>query len=75
MFRLAVALVATYGTLLSPAGPFAKLTDPLARLRLTKRLIFSNWRVVPKAVATLLSYEVERRQFPVLPEPQTPILR
>ena len=45
------------------AGPFAKLTDPLARLRLTKRLIFSNWRVVPKAVATLLSYEVERRQF------------
>jgi hypothetical protein len=27
----------------------------------TKRLVFSAWRVVPRAVASLLSYEVERR--------------
>jgi len=29
--------------------------------RLTKRLVFSAWRVVPKALAALLSYEAERR--------------
>lgn len=29
----------------------------------TKRLVFSAWAVVPKAVATLTSYEVERRVF------------
>ncbi len=29
--------------------------------RLTKRLIFSAWQVVPKVVASLLSYEAERR--------------
>ena len=28
---------------------------------LTKRLIFSSWSVVPKALATLLTYEAERR--------------
>lgn len=28
--------------------------------RFTKRLVFSSWRVVPKAVASLLSYEAER---------------
>ena len=29
----------------------------------TKRLIFSSWRVAPKAIATLTSYEVERRML------------
>jgi hypothetical protein len=29
----------------------------------TKRLVFSCWRVVPKAIASLLSYEAERRMF------------
>lgn len=29
----------------------------------TKHLIFSSWRVVPKAVAALLSYEAERRMM------------
>jgi len=29
--------------------------------KLTKRLIFSSWRVVPKVIAALSSYEVERR--------------
>ena len=42
-----------------PDGPFA---DPkLAGL--TKRLVFSAWRVVPRVVATLLSYEAERRMI------------
>ena len=37
------------------AGPYAAAGD------LTKRLVFSSWSVVPKAVASLLSYEYERR--------------
>lgn len=37
-------------------GPFA---DP-ELLRFTKRLVFSCWRVVPKAIASVLSYEAER---------------
>ena len=40
-------------------GPFA---DPCAS-RLTKRLIFSGWHVVPKAVAALVSYDAERRMM------------
>ncbi len=30
--------------------------------RFTKRLIFSGWTVVPKALACLVSYEAERRR-------------
>jgi hypothetical protein len=34
------------------------------RLRsLTKRLVFSSWQVVPQAVASVLSYEAERRMM------------
>ncbi|MCY3586971.1 MAG: helicase-related protein [Acidimicrobiaceae bacterium] len=33
---------------------------------LTKRLIFSGWRVVPKAVSSLVSYEAERRSVHAL---------
>lgn len=40
-----------------PGGKFA---DPALR-GFTKRLIFSAWNVVPKAVAVVLSYEAERR--------------
>ncbi len=32
--------------------------------QLSKRLIFSTWQVVPKAVAAVVSYDVERRIFP-----------
>jgi hypothetical protein len=40
-----------------PAGPFAD-----SHLEgMTKRLVFSAWTVVPKAIATLLSYEAERQ--------------
>ena len=31
--------------------------------KFTKRLIFSSWRVVPKMIATLLSYEAERQMI------------
>ena len=31
--------------------------------KITKRLIFSSWRVVPKAIATVLSYEAERNMI------------
>ena len=40
-----------------PSGPFAK---PELK-RVTKRLVFSVWRMVPKAVASMVSYEAERR--------------
>jgi hypothetical protein len=49
---------------LPPALPYYALGEPFAQahqLGVTKRLIFSNWRVVPKAIATLVSYEAERR--------------
>lgn len=34
-----------------------------ALAKFTKRLVFSSWRVVPKVIATLLSYEAERQMF------------
>jgi hypothetical protein len=42
-----------------PAGPFA--APELARM--TKRLVFSAWHMVPRAAASLLSYEAERRMM------------
>lgn len=43
----------------SPEGPFS---DP--RLgTLTKKLVFSAWRIVPKAIALLVSHEAERKLF------------
>lgn len=39
-----------------PAGPFA---EPQLR-RQTKRLVFSSWNVVPRAIAALVSYTAER---------------
>lgn len=36
---------------------------PALEKDLSKRLVFSTWNVVPKAVASLLSYDVERRLF------------
>jgi hypothetical protein len=47
-----------------PSAPDYELEDAYrqaADADFTKRLIFSNWRVVPRAVASLVSYEVERR--------------
>lgn len=42
---------------LEPGGAYASEKAQ----RFTKRLIFSSWAVVPKAVAALVSYEAERR--------------
>ena len=40
-------------------GPFA--APELASV--TKRLVFSAWHMVPRAVASLVSYEAERRMM------------
>lgn len=49
---------------LPPALPYYQTVGPYADPELrqfTKRLIFSAWSVVPKAIAVMLSYEAERR--------------
>jgi len=49
---------------LPPAFSYYELDGPFrnrSQARITKRLIFSSWRVVPKVVSTVLSYEAERR--------------
>ena len=52
---------------LPPSLPYYAESGPWKTARgqqLSKRLIFSTWQVVPKAVASMVSYEVERRIFP-----------
>lgn len=49
-----------------PTLPYWKLSGPFATAQaegFTKRLVFSAWAVVPKSIATILSYEAERRAF------------
>lgn len=49
---------------LPPAMPYYQLSGAYASGDLrsfTKRLVFSAWAVVPKAIAVMLSYEAERR--------------
>jgi hypothetical protein len=49
-----------------PSNPYQQLAGPFAEPLLagvTKRLVFSSWQVVPKAIATVLSYEAERRML------------
>ena len=49
-----------------PSIPYYNLTAAFADLAttgFTKRLVFSSWQVVPKTIATLVSYEVERRMI------------
>ncbi len=49
---------------LSPSLPYYQLEGPYAEpelQRFTKHLVFSSWRFVPRAVASLVSYEAERR--------------
>ncbi len=53
---------------LPPSLPSYQLEGPFAQAAkrpggATKRLVFSAWAVVPKTIAALLSYEVERRVF------------
>jgi hypothetical protein len=49
---------------LPPACPYYQLAGAFAEPSLrnfSKRLVFSAWRFVPRAIASLLSYEAERR--------------
>ena len=49
---------------LAPCLPYYGLGGPFgteAGSRLTKRLVFSSWQVVPKAISLLLSYAAERQ--------------
>jgi len=51
---------------LPPCLPYFALDGPYqppAARQFTKRLVFSAWNVVPRAVAGLLSYEAERRHL------------
>ncbi|MCZ0939549.1 MAG: helicase-related protein [Caldilineaceae bacterium] len=51
---------------LPPSLPYYAQSGPWRKAReqqLSKRLIFSTWAVVPKAIASVVSYEVERRVF------------
>ncbi|HEV7682889.1 MAG TPA: helicase-related protein [Pyrinomonadaceae bacterium] len=47
-----------------PSLPYYQCGPPFAQpgvSQFTKRLIFSSWRVVPRVIAALVSYEAERR--------------
>jgi len=58
-------------TWMPPTLPHYALSGPFADAgvrNLTKRLVFSAWRVVPKVIATLLSYDAERRMMVSLEE-------
>jgi hypothetical protein len=47
-----------------PSMPYYKLGPPFDSPKLagfTKRLVFSSWNVVPEVIASIVSYEVERR--------------
>jgi len=49
-----------------PSFPYYRLGAPFENglvARFTKRLVFSSWRVVPRMVATMLSYAAEREMF------------
>jgi hypothetical protein len=51
---------------LPPTLPYHELGEGFEALRargFTKRLVFSTWMAAPKAISTLVSYEVERFSF------------
>jgi hypothetical protein len=51
---------------IAPSHPYYQMQDAYADpaiQKFTKQLIFSAWRVVPKSLATLVSYEAERQIF------------
>lgn len=51
---------------LPPSQPYYKPSGPFAdadAISCTKRLVFSAWRVVPKVIAAMLSYEAERHMI------------
>ncbi|HEY5053497.1 MAG TPA: DEAD/DEAH box helicase [Solirubrobacterales bacterium] len=50
----------------APGRPFDRATVA------TKRLIFSNWKVVPKAIAALTSFQMDRQIYKGLPGDRIP---
>jgi hypothetical protein len=49
-----------------PSLPYYRLEGPFASSThsgMTKRLVFSSWHVVPRAISILLSYEAERQMI------------
>jgi hypothetical protein len=59
---------------LPPSLPYYQLGTPFVEAAAhgaTKRLIFSAWRVVPRAVAALVSHDVERRMLAEVLEGRT----
>lgn len=47
-----------------PALPYYEVGPPFSDVGdFTKRLVFSSWKVVPKMMASLMSYEAERRMI------------
>jgi hypothetical protein len=58
---------------LPPSLPYYEPGRPFSQSTLkTKRLVFSSWTVVPKAIAALTSYEAERHLFGKLPTRKRP---
>ena len=59
---------------LPPSMPYYRAGPPFAQFAgtspPTKRLVFSAWGVVPKAISLLLSYEAERRMVALGEEPR-----
>jgi hypothetical protein len=52
---------------LPPSLPYYRLSGAFDNPQIsTKRLVFSAWHIVPKVVASLLSYEAERLMFEAL---------
>lgn len=54
---------------LAPSQPYYELSGPYkgaSGISFTKRLVFSAWRVVPKVIAAIASYEAERRMMRLL---------
>ena len=57
---------------LAPSLPYYDLAGPWAEpgaAEFTKRLIFSSWGAVPKAIASVLSYDAERQMMSLRNEP------
>jgi len=57
-----------------PSFPYYEMSGPFAEsggLSVTKRLVFSSWHVVPRAISVLLSYEAERRMMKALDDKAT----
>lgn len=48
---------------LPPSLPYYASPDSASDDGVTKRLVFSSWRLVPRAIATLVSLEAERRLY------------